>query len=131
MRPISDAWLYSACGHCEHCLGGWETLCRDQRNTGYSINGSYAEYVLADPDYVGHLPANVGFDEIVPILCAGVTVYKGIRMTDTRPGQRLAISGIGGLVMSQFSTRVRWVCTSRLSTSRRTNSHSLPNWVPH
>lgn len=94
---VGVPWLYSACGHCEHCLGGWETLCRDQQNTGYSINGSYAEYVLADPDYVGHLPANVGFDEIAPILCAGVTVYKGIRMTDTRPGQWLAISGIGGL----------------------------------
>ncbi|WP_143811275.1 zinc-binding dehydrogenase, partial [Paraburkholderia piptadeniae] len=47
--------------------------------------------------YVGHLPANVAFDEIAPILCAGVTVYKGIRVTDTRPGQWLAISGIGGL----------------------------------
>lgn len=90
-------WLYSACGHCEHCLSGWETLCHDQQNTGYSVNGGYAEYVLADPNYVGHLPSQVGFEEIAPILCAGVTVYKGIRMTDTRPGQWLAISGIGGL----------------------------------
>jgi propanol-preferring alcohol dehydrogenase len=94
---VGVPWLYTACGHCEHCLSGWETLCHEQQNTGYSVNGSYAEYVLADPNYVGHLPAQVGFEEIAPILCAGVTVYKGIRMTDTRPGQWIAISGIGGL----------------------------------
>ncbi len=94
---VGVPWLYTACGHCEHCYSGWETLCHRQQNTGYSVNGSYAEYVLADPDYVGHLPARVEFDEIAPILCAGVTVYKGIRVTDTRPGQWIAISGIGGL----------------------------------
>ncbi|QCP49873.1 alcohol dehydrogenase AdhP [Trinickia violacea] len=94
---VGVPWLYTACGHCEHCLSGWETLCHEQQNTGYSVNGSYAEYVLADPNYVGHLPREVEFDEIAPILCAGVTVYKGIRMTDTRPGQWIAISGIGGL----------------------------------
>ncbi|ALP66244.1 alcohol dehydrogenase AdhP [Paraburkholderia caribensis] len=94
---VGVPWLYTACGYCEHCLSGWETLCHDQQNTGYSVNGGYAEYVLADPNYVGHLPDNVAFDEIAPILCAGVTVYKGIRVTDTRPGQWLAISGIGGL----------------------------------
>ncbi|MCX4145252.1 MULTISPECIES: alcohol dehydrogenase AdhP [Paraburkholderia] len=94
---VGVPWLYTACGHCEHCLSGWETLCHDQQNTGYSVNGAYAEYVLADPNYVGHLPPQVSFDEIAPILCAGVTVYKGIRVTDTRPGQWLAISGIGGL----------------------------------
>ncbi|WP_248324167.1 alcohol dehydrogenase AdhP [Caballeronia sp. Sq4a] len=94
---VGVPWLYTACGHCEHCLSGWETLCHAQKNTGYSVNGGYAEYVLADPDYVGHLPKQVAFDQIAPILCAGVTVYKGIRVTDTRPGQWLAISGIGGL----------------------------------
>ncbi|KVN14880.1 MULTISPECIES: alcohol dehydrogenase AdhP [unclassified Burkholderia] len=94
---VGVPWLYTACGHCEYCQTGWETLCHEQQNTGYSVNGSYAEYVLADPNYVGHLPGNVAFDEIAPILCAGVTVYKGIRMTDTRPGQWIAISGIGGL----------------------------------
>ena len=46
---VGVPWLYSACGHCEHCLSGWETLCHDQQNTGYSVNGGYAEYVLADP----------------------------------------------------------------------------------
>jgi alcohol dehydrogenase, propanol-preferring len=90
-------WLYSACGHCKHCLGGWETLCEEQLNTGYSVNGGFAEYVLADADYVGHLPKNVNFVEIAPILCAGVTVYKGLKTTEAKPGDWVAISGIGGL----------------------------------
>ena len=94
---VGVPWLYTACGHCEHCLGGWETLCGQQQNTGYSVNGSFAEYVIADPNYVGHLPANVGFVEIAPILCAGVTVYKGLKVTDTKPGDWVVISGIGGL----------------------------------
>ncbi len=94
---VGVPWLYSACGHCTHCLGGWETLCESQRNTGYSVNGGFAEYALADAAYVGHLPASVGFVEIAPILCAGVTVYKGLKATDTRPGDWVVISGIGGL----------------------------------
>lgn len=94
---VGIPWLYSACGHCEHCLGGWETLCEDQKNTGYSVNGGFAEYALADAGYVGGLPDNVGFVEIAPVLCAGVTVYKGLKMTETKPGQWVVISGIGGL----------------------------------
>lgn len=94
---VGVPWLYTACGHCKHCLGGWETLCEEQQNTGYSVNGSFAEYVIADPNYVGHLPDNVSFVDIAPILCAGVTVYKGLKVTDTKPGDWVAISGIGGL----------------------------------
>lgn len=94
---VGVPWLYSACGCCEHCLTGWETLCTSQQNTGYSVNGGYAEYVLADPNYVGLLPKAVAFDEIAPILCAGVTVYKGLKMTNARPGQWVVISGVGGL----------------------------------
>lgn len=94
---VGIPWLYSACGHCEHCLGGWETLCESQQNTGYSVNGGFAEYAIADAGFVGNLPSNVGFVEIAPVLCAGVTVYKGLKMTDTRPGQWVVISGIGGL----------------------------------
>lgn len=94
---VGIPWLYSACGLCDHCLGGWETLCESQLNSGYSVNGSFAEYALADPAYVGHLPDKVDFIEVAPILCAGVTVYKGLKMTDAKPGQWIAVIGIGGL----------------------------------
>ena len=94
---VGIPWLYSACGHCEHCLGGWETLCESQQNTGYSVNGGFAEYALADADFVGHLPKTIDFVEIAPILCAGVTVYKGLKQTEAKPGNWVVISGVGGL----------------------------------
>jgi len=94
---IGVPWLHTACGHCEHCRTGWETLCYDQEMTGYTVNGGFAEYVLADPNYVGHLPDALEFGAAAPVLCAGVTVYKGLKETDTRPGEWVAISGIGGL----------------------------------
>jgi propanol-preferring alcohol dehydrogenase len=94
---VGVPWLYTACGHCRHCLSGWETLCVEQQNTGYSVNGGFAEYVVADPNYVGRLPSTVGFVEIAPVLCAGVTVYKGLKVTDTKPDDWVVISGIGGL----------------------------------
>lgn len=94
---VGVPWLYTACGHCKHCLGGWETLCEEQQNTGYSVNGSFAEYVVADPTFVGRLPDNVSFVDIAPVLCAGITVYKGLKVTDTKPDDWMVISGIGGL----------------------------------
>lgn len=94
---VGIPWLHTACGSCEYCASGWETLCERQENTGYSVNGGFAEYALADPKFVGRLPDSVGFVPIAPVLCAGVTVYKGLKMTDARPGQWVVISGIGGL----------------------------------
>lgn len=94
---VGVPWLFSACGCCEHCITGWETLCETQQNGGYSVDGGYAEYVIASADYVAHFPSNVNFLEIAPIICAGVTVYKGLKETDTHPGEWVAISGIGGL----------------------------------
>ncbi|XWX05213.1 alcohol dehydrogenase AdhP [Aggregatilineales bacterium SYSU G02658] len=94
---IGIPWLYSACGSCEYCVTGWETLCPNQKNTGYSIDGGYAEYTVADARYIGRLPDNADFIEIAPILCAGVTTYKGLKETEVRPGQWVAIIGIGGL----------------------------------
>lgn len=94
---VGVPWLHTACGHCEHCLTGWETLCDHQQMTGYTVNGGFAEYVLADPAYVGHLPNDLSFESLAPILCAGVTVYKGLKVLDVRPGQWVAVVGVGGL----------------------------------
>jgi propanol-preferring alcohol dehydrogenase len=94
---IGVPWLHTACGKCEYCTSGWETLCATQQNTGYSVNGGFAEYALADPDFVGHVPNGTDFVQVAPVLCAGVTVYKGLKMTDAKPGHWVVISGIGGL----------------------------------
>jgi alcohol dehydrogenase, propanol-preferring len=95
--PAGVAWLHDACGWCEHCRTGWDSLCLSQRNSGYSVNGSFAEYVIGSASYVGRLPNNVDFAAAAPILCAGVTTYKGIKETDAKPGEWIVISGVGGL----------------------------------
>jgi alcohol dehydrogenase, propanol-preferring len=94
---VGIAWLHSVCGHCEFCRTGWETLCLKQKNSGYSVNGSFAQYALAQADYLGQIPEGLSFQEAAPILCAGVTTYKGLKETDTRPGEWVVISGAGGL----------------------------------
>ena len=94
---VGVPWLYSACGHCEYCLTAWETVCAKAEFGGYTKNGGFAEYILADPNYVAHIPAGLAATEAAPIICAGITTYKGIKETEARPGEWLAISGIGGL----------------------------------
>jgi len=94
---VGVAWLHDACMACEYCETGWETLCEHQHNTGYSVNGGFAEYVIASAAFAAKLPANVDFAAVAPILCAGVTTYKGLKEADTKPGEWVAISGVGGL----------------------------------
>lgn len=94
---VGNAWLWSACGHCEFCRTGWETLCEQQQNGGYSVDGSFGEYMIVDATYAALLPKDVNVAEVAPVLCAGVTVYKGLKVTNVRPGQWVVISGIGGL----------------------------------
>lgn len=94
---VGVPWLYSACGHCEYRLSAWETVCPEAQFGGYTRNGSFAEYILADPDYVAHIPKGLTPQAAAPIICAGVTTYKGIKQTGARAGDWIAISGIGGL----------------------------------
>jgi propanol-preferring alcohol dehydrogenase len=94
---VGVPWLHTGCAVCEYCASGWETLCASQQNTGYSVNGGFAEYALADPDFVARLPENLEFAEAAPILCAGVTVYKGLKETEVQRGEWVVVSGIGGL----------------------------------
>jgi propanol-preferring alcohol dehydrogenase len=89
--------LYSACGECGYCLTGWETLCESQQNTGYSVNGGFAELALADARYVGKIPAGLEFADVAPHFCAGVTTYKAVKVSGAGPDKTVLISGVGGL----------------------------------
>ena len=94
---VGCAWLFSACGKCQFCSTGWETLCEEQQNSGYSVDGSFGQYMVMDARYAVRIPAGADLVQVAPILCAGVTVYKGLKMTEAKPGQWVVISGIGGL----------------------------------
>jgi propanol-preferring alcohol dehydrogenase len=94
---VGVPWLHSACGHCEHCLSAWETVCAQAQFSGYTRHGGFAEYMLAEADYVVPIPAGLDARAAAPLICAGVTSYKGIQVADVRPGQWLIVSGVGGL----------------------------------
>ncbi|WP_353057925.1 alcohol dehydrogenase AdhP [Propionimicrobium sp. PCR01-08-3] len=94
---VGVPWLHWACGTCEQCLSGWETLCTQQQRTGYEVDGGFAEYMVASGHFATKIP--VGIDDLTaaPLVCAGLTVYKGLMMTSADPGDWVIISGIGGL----------------------------------
>ena len=94
---VGVPWLYSACGHCEYCLASHEPVCAEAQFGGYTKNGGFAEYILADPNYVAHIPAGLAAIEAAPLICAGITSYKGLKETQARPGEWVVISGVGGL----------------------------------
>lgn len=94
---VGIPWLYSACGYCEYCLTGRENLCLAQENSGYSVNGSYAEYCAAHAEYVVKVPEGLGYVEAAPLFCAGVTTYKALKVSGAKPGDWVALFGVGGL----------------------------------
>lgn len=93
----SVAWFFEGCGHCEYCTTGRETLCREVKNSGYSVDGGMAEQCIVTADYAVKVPDGLSSEAASSITCAGVTCYKAIKVADTLPGQWMVISGMGGL----------------------------------
>jgi propanol-preferring alcohol dehydrogenase len=94
---VAIAWLGSACGACRHCIGGWETLCEQQVNSGYSVDGTFAEYAVVAAAFATHVPDAVSSLDAAPLTCAGVTTYKAIKVARVTPAETVAVFGIGGL----------------------------------
>jgi propanol-preferring alcohol dehydrogenase len=94
---VAIPWLGDACGECRYCISGWETLCEQQQNSGYSIDGAFAEYAVASARYVVPVPEGVSSLDAAPLACAGVTTYKAAKVADIMPTHRVAVFGVGGL----------------------------------
>jgi alcohol dehydrogenase, propanol-preferring len=94
---VAIAWLGYACGECRYCISGWETLCEKQQNSGYSVNGTFAEYALAPAAFATLVPDSVSSRDAAPLTCAGVTTYKAIKVARVAPAETVAIFGVGGL----------------------------------
>ncbi len=94
---VAIPWLGHACGECGYCISGWETLCEQQQNSGYSIDGAFAEYAVADARYVVPVPDAVTSLDAAPLTCAGVTTYKAAKVAKIMPTEQVAVFGIGGL----------------------------------
>jgi alcohol dehydrogenase, propanol-preferring len=94
---VAIAWLGSACGRCRYCIGGWETLCESQQNSGYSIDGTFAEYTVVAAAFATPVPDAVSSQDAAPLTCAGVTTYKAIKVARVAPAELVAVFGVGGL----------------------------------
>ncbi|MBC7092330.1 MAG: alcohol dehydrogenase catalytic domain-containing protein, partial [Nitrososphaeria archaeon] len=89
--------LYESCRSCDYCLSGNENLCLERKGTGESVDGGYAEYIVAPYDFIYRLPDNLGFEEAAPLFCPGVTAYRAVRKAGVTFGQKVAVIGIGGV----------------------------------
>jgi propanol-preferring alcohol dehydrogenase len=96
-QRVAIAWLGYACGHCRHCIDGWETLCESQQNSGYSVNGAFAEYTVIPAAFATPVPDSVSSRDAAPLTCAGVTTYKAIKVARVAPAETVAVFGVGGL----------------------------------
>jgi propanol-preferring alcohol dehydrogenase len=94
---VAMPWLGYACGTCDHCVSGWETLCLEQQNMGYSIDGGFGEYATAYARYVVKVPDGIDPFDAAPLTCAGVTTYKAVKVAGTRSSDLVAVYGVGGL----------------------------------
>ena len=94
---VAMPWLGYACGSCDHCVSGWETLCLEQENMGYSIDGSFGEYATAFARHVVKVPDGIDPFDAAPLTCAGVTTYKAVKVAGTRSSDLVAVFGVGGL----------------------------------
>ena len=94
---VAMPWLGYACGTCDHCISGWETLCLEQENMGYSIDGGFGEYAVAYARYVVKVPDGLDPLDAAPLTCAGVTTYKAVKVAGTRSSDLVAVFGVGGL----------------------------------
>jgi propanol-preferring alcohol dehydrogenase len=94
---VAMPWLGYACGCCNYCVSGWETLCHEQEMMGYTIDGGFGEYATAYARYVVKVPDGVDTFDAAPLTCAGVTTYKAVKVAGTRPSDFVAVFGVGGL----------------------------------
>jgi len=93
--PVGVAWLHQSDGTCEYCRRGEENLCDHPEFTGYTVDGGYAEYLLAPEEFVYPLPANLPAEQAAPLLCAGIIGYRCLRLSGVKAGARLGLYGFG------------------------------------
>ncbi|KAI9828116.1 MAG: alcohol dehydrogenase [Thelocarpon impressellum] len=93
---VGIKWLNGSCLNCAFCQQADEPLCAEASLSGYTIDGTFQQYAVAQAAHVARLHKDIPLDKVAPVLCAGITVYKGLKESGVRPGQSVAITGAGG-----------------------------------
>ena len=107
---VGVPWLHSACGVCFYCRSGLENLCEQARFTGFHVDGGYAEYLLAEANYVLPIPESISDQDATPLLCAGIVGFRSIRLSDLQPGERLGLFGFGAAGHLAIQVARHWGC---------------------
>jgi len=105
---VGIAWLHSTDGTCEYCRAGKENLCNDPSFTGWTVDGGYAEYALAEESFVYPIPE--GFDDLkaAPLLCAGIIGFRALRLSGLERGGRLGLYGFGAAAHVAIQVARHW-----------------------
>jgi propanol-preferring alcohol dehydrogenase len=123
---VGVPWLYSVDGECEFCRRGLENLCPNARFTGFHVDGGYADYMLAEADYVLPLPDSISDEQVAPLLCAGIVGYRSLRLSDLKPGERLGLVGFGASAHLMIQVARYWGCEVYVFTrSEEHRQHAL------
>jgi alcohol dehydrogenase, propanol-preferring len=105
---IGVAWLHHTDGTCEYCLSGAENLCDAPSFTGYTVDGGYAEYIVAPEDFVYAIPEGFSDQQAAPLLCAGIIGFRSLRMTGIKRGGKLGFYGFGAAAHVAIQVARHW-----------------------
>jgi propanol-preferring alcohol dehydrogenase len=105
---VGVAWLHRTDGTCEYCRSGAENLCDNPAFTGYSVDGGYAEYIVAPEDFVYALPEGFSNDQAAPLLCAGIIGFRSLRLSGIKPGGRMGFYGFGAAAHVAIQVARHW-----------------------
>ncbi len=105
---VGIAWLNHTDGVCEYCRSGAENLCDNPAFTGYTVDGGYAEYIVAPEDFVYPLPGAFPDEQAAPLLCAGIIGFRSLRLSGIKPGGRLGFYGFGAAAHVAIQVARHW-----------------------
>lgn len=105
---VGIPWLHKTCGACEYCRGGKENLCENASFTGYTVDGGYAEYLIAPEAFAYRIPENFSDAQAAPLLCAGIIGFRALRLSGIRPGGRLGFYGFGAAAHVAIQVARHW-----------------------
>jgi len=113
---VGVAWLHHTDGVCRYCRMGEENLCDNPTFTGYSVDGGYAEYIVAPEDFVYAIPEGFRDEQAAPLLCAGIIGFRSLRLSGIKPGGRLGFYGFGAAAHVAIQVARHWNVTVYAST---------------
>ena len=105
---VGVAWLHHADGTCSYCRSGRENLCDAPAFTGYTVDGGYAEYIVAPEDFIYAIPDGFGDEQAAPLLCAGIIGFRCLRLSGVQPGGKLGFYGFGAAAHVAIQVARHW-----------------------